>query len=121
MISHAQAARIIGTHFGEVKDKLLNTLRLREQAGAHSGRRVDRGQHAQRSRELGPVPFCPGHRPAAQHALPALCPSPLLVLAVLLLAAPVRDQGTHAPPDGPRNGVRTRTPFFLVNDTLEVP
>ena len=29
IISHEQAARIIGEHFGEIKDKLLNTLQLK--------------------------------------------------------------------------------------------
>jgi len=30
MISHEQAAAIIGKHFGEIKDKLLNTLQLKK-------------------------------------------------------------------------------------------
>ena len=33
-ISHEQASRIIGEHFPNVKDKLLNTLQLKEQASA---------------------------------------------------------------------------------------
>jgi len=40
IISHDQAARIIGTHFSEIQDKLLNTLQLIKQqkiAGENSG------------------------------------------------------------------------------------
>ena len=123
VISHAQAARIIGTHFGEVKDKLLNTLQLREQAGAHPGRReLIEASIAQRSRELGPVPFAQAidlrrNTRYLRYALP-----PLLVLAVLLLAAPslikeptrrLMAHGTEFVPEAPFR--------FLVNDTLEVP
>src|SRR5690606_22038339 len=58
VISHAEAARIIGTHFGEVKDKLLNTLQLREMADSGTAQRaLVEAAIAQRSRELGPVPF----------------------------------------------------------------
>ena len=33
IISHAEAARIVGAHFPTISDKLLNTLQLRELAG----------------------------------------------------------------------------------------
>jgi hypothetical protein len=58
VISHAEAARIVGTHFSEVKDKLLNTLQLREMAASQAQQSdlID-AAIAQRSRELGPVPF----------------------------------------------------------------
>lgn len=56
VITHEEAARIIGTHFGEVKDKLLNTLQLRDMAAARSQQReLIEAAIAQRSRELGPV------------------------------------------------------------------
>src|SRR3954463_8271692 len=35
IISYEQASKIIGTHFTEVKDKLLNILQLRYEAAAH--------------------------------------------------------------------------------------
>src|SRR5688500_1058468 len=38
IISHEQAARIIGSHFGTVQDRLLNILQLRKQAGTDSHR-----------------------------------------------------------------------------------
>ena len=57
-INHEQASRIIGDHFGEVKDKLLNTLQLRHQASLDpsSAALIEASIH-QRSEELKPVPF----------------------------------------------------------------
>ena len=37
IISHEEAARIIGKHFSHVQDKLLNVLQLRELAGSAGG------------------------------------------------------------------------------------
>lgn len=36
VISHEQAAQIIGNHFADVKDKLLNILQLKQQAGSNA-------------------------------------------------------------------------------------
>lgn len=89
VISHAEAARIIGTHFGEVKDKLLNTLQLREMATAQPVQReLIEAAIAQRSRELGPVPFSNAidlrrNTRYLRYAVP-----PLAVLIILLFAAP---------------------------------
>src|SRR6188472_571103 len=35
VISHEQAAQIVGEHFSEVKDKLLNVLQLKDQLASH--------------------------------------------------------------------------------------
>ncbi|HNA31525.1 MAG TPA: hypothetical protein PL106_00265 [Flavobacteriales bacterium] len=89
VISHDEAAAIVGQHFGEVKDKLLNTLQLREQANSNFvNRELIEASIAQRSRELSPVPFAAAidlgkNRKYLRYALP-----PLAVLLVLLFAAP---------------------------------
>lgn len=58
IISHEEAARIIGSHFNDVRDKLLNTLQLHDLAAALPNRReLIEAAIAQRSRELGPVSF----------------------------------------------------------------
>ena len=98
VISHEQAATIIGAHFGDVKDKLLNLLQL--------GREVERGGDAaaqatrgvshelvlasidQRSAELQPVPFrraidLSENRRYLRYALP-----PLVLLLAFLTMAP---------------------------------
>ena len=38
LISHEEAAKIIGTHFSDVKDKLLNVLQLKNQLVSYSDR-----------------------------------------------------------------------------------
>jgi hypothetical protein len=124
VISHNEAANIIGTHFTEVKDKLLNTLQLREQAENDPSRReLIEASIAQRSRELKPVPFGNAidlrrNTRYLRFALP-----PLAVLIVLLFAAPslitgpagrLLAHGTEFTPEAPFR-------FVVLNDTLQVP
>jgi hypothetical protein len=113
VIGHAEAARIVGTHFTEVQDKLLNTLQ----------RELIEAAIAQRSRELSPVPFTNAidlrrNTRYLRYALP-----PLALLLVLLFAAPslitgptqrLLDHRSEFVPDAPFR-------FVLLNDTLEVP
>ncbi len=57
-IGHEEASRIIGAHFGEVKDKLLNTLQLKELSGSdRSSSELIEASIRQRVDELRPVPF----------------------------------------------------------------
>lgn len=124
VISHAEAARIIGIHFGEVKDKLLNTLQLREMSGAGPAQReLVEAAIAQRSRELGPVPFAKAidlrrNTRYLRYALP-----PLAVLVVLLFAAPslitgpaqrIMAHGSEFVPEAPFR-------FVVLNEELIVP
>ncbi|MGB1040434.1 MAG: DUF4175 family protein [Flavobacteriales bacterium] len=55
-IDYTTAASIIGTHFGEVKDKLLNTLQLIKE-GESSENKLITASINQRIEELKPVPF----------------------------------------------------------------
>ena len=122
VISHEEAARIVGTHFTEVKDKLLNTLQLRHMVSGTSQRDLLEAAIAQRSRELGPVPFANAidlrqNRRYLRFALP-----PLVLLLVLLIAAPSLITGPaqrlirHDREFLPEAPFR----FVLLNDTLEV-
>ncbi len=97
VISHERAAAIIGNHFGDVQDKLLNLLQLgREAQRSDSPTATTSGlSHelllasiSQKSNELQPVPFrraidLSENRKYLRYALP-----PLLLLIVLLVAAP---------------------------------
>ncbi len=57
-IDHHQAAQIVGNHFGDVKDKLLNTLQLQENAiSAGSSGSLLVASIEQKTSELRPVPF----------------------------------------------------------------
>jgi hypothetical protein len=62
IISHEDASKIVGDHFPEVKDKLLNTLQLQGQIANHdekSDLNVDLliASVEQRTLELSPIPF----------------------------------------------------------------
>ena len=96
-LSHADAARIIGKHFPEVSDKLLNLLQLMEDNSGASGSSGIFGTSRndlllaaiqQKTAQLRPVPFLSaidlkGNKKYLKYALP-----PLAVLLVLLLVAP---------------------------------
>src|SRR5690606_6745766 len=56
-ISHKQAAEIVGTHFSEIKDKLLNTLQLSETAKSESDNTFLLASIEQRTKQLAPFPF----------------------------------------------------------------
>ncbi len=89
VISHEQAAEIIGNHFADVKDKLLNVLQLRAQAERNSNQKeLILASIDQKSDKIKIVPFKSainlGHnRKYLRYALP-----PLLLLLVILFTAP---------------------------------
>jgi hypothetical protein len=89
VISHEQAAQIIGSHFGDVKDKLLNILQLNKQAQTNSAQaELIMASVNQKSNEIKFVPFKSAinlaqNRKYLRYALP-----PLLLLLVILFAAP---------------------------------
>jgi hypothetical protein len=97
IISHEQAAMIIGDHFANVKDKLLNILQLRKQADGQENRDLILASINQKSEEIKPVPFKAAidltkNRKNLRYALP-----PLLLLLFVLFAAPslIRNASTR--------------------------
>lgn len=88
VISHERAASIVGDHFSDVKDKLLNVLQLRQQAEQVDQKDLILASIDQKSEEIKPVPFKAAinlaqNKKYLRYALP-----PLLLLIVLLFAAP---------------------------------
>lgn len=123
-ITHAEAAGIVGNHFPQVKDKLLNTLQLRGQRDEDPQRRMlIEASIAQRSRELSPVPFSTAidlrlNRRYLRYALP-----PVGILLIMLFAAPsvitgptkrLLAHGTEFLPEAPFQ-------FVVLNKELTVP
>lgn len=123
VISYEEAAGIVGTHFAEVQDKLLNTLQLHGMAAAQT-------QHSalidaaidQRNKELGGIPFVNAidlrrNTRYLRYAVP-----PLAILLVLLLTAPSLITGPTARLLAHRSEFIPEAPFqfVLLNDTLEV-
>jgi len=57
IISHEKAATIIGTHFTDVKDRLLNVLQLKEQSQDAFSKSLIEASINQKAASLQPVPF----------------------------------------------------------------
>ncbi len=89
IISHEQAAQIIGNHFADVKDKLLNILQLKNQASNNAiYADLINASINQKSDEIKLVPFQAAidlqkNRKYLRYALP-----PVMLLLFLLLGAP---------------------------------
>lgn len=89
IISHKEASKIIGNHFPNISDKLLNTLQLKEQS-------VNQPQNLelvyasinQKAAELKPVPFTNAIDLAKNKKFVPYAAVPLLIMVVLLFAAP---------------------------------
>jgi hypothetical protein len=96
VISHEQAALIIGDHFTDVKDKLLNILQLRQQSNNAIYAELITASINQKSNEIRLVPFQSAidlakNRKYLRYALP-----PVLLLLFLLLGAPnIIREGTN--------------------------
>ena len=87
IISHEQAAQIIGKHFPHVQDKLLNTLQLKSMASLGDNSLIE-ASIAQKIGELRPVPFSSAidfreNRKYLKWVLP-----PVSIILILLFAAP---------------------------------
>ncbi len=88
-LSYTQAAAIIGTHFGEVRDTLTNVLQLqRISAETDGASALLEAAIDQKIRKISPVPFTRAidfrsNRKYLKYALP-----PVFVLIILLLTAP---------------------------------
>ncbi|HMQ08605.1 MAG TPA: DUF4175 domain-containing protein [Saprospiraceae bacterium] len=87
-ISHEQAALIIGKHFENVQDKLLNILQLKKQTSIAEDRSLIEASIQQKSSEINPVPFnraidLSKNRKYLRYALP-----PAMIFILLLFAAP---------------------------------
>lgn len=87
IISHDEAARIIGAHFHDISDKLLNTLQLKQQASYPADQmELVYASINQKSDELRPVPFTAAidfkrNRKYVRYAL-----IPVIVLGIILIA-----------------------------------
>ena len=87
LISHEQAARIIGTHFTHVQDKLLNTLQLESQHRSNPSPLL-LASIDQKTKELRPVPFTDAINLSENKRYLKYVMPPLMVMVVLLIAAP---------------------------------
>ncbi|MBK7872393.1 MAG: hypothetical protein IPJ74_17805 [Saprospiraceae bacterium] len=90
-ISHEQAATIIGSHFADVKDKLLNVLQLKHQSDNIADKDLIMASVNQKTEEIKLIPFKSAinlseNRKYLRYALP-----PLLLFLILLFTGMIRD------------------------------
>jgi len=89
IISHKQAAQIIGKHFTNVEDKLLNTLQLKELSDLQQGdTALLQASIDQRIARLQPVPFSSAIDLRANRKYLKYAITPVLILVIFLFAAP---------------------------------
>ncbi len=95
VISHQKAAQIIGTHFSDVKDKLLNILQLKQQADSAPRKELLLAGIDQKSEDIKLVPFRKAidlgkNKKHLRWALPPL----LLLFCIVWLAPNIIREGT---------------------------
>jgi hypothetical protein len=94
IISYEQAAEIIGTHFSEVKDKLLNILQLKN-AASNSDSQLLLAAIDQKSVELKPIDFSFAIDIGKNRKYLRFLVPPLLLFLFIIIAAPnVIKEGT---------------------------
>lgn len=87
-ISHEQAAFIIGDHFENVKDKLLNILQLKAQSNIVADTELIEASIQQKSEEIKLVPFKAAIDLSKNRRYVKYAAVPLLVLLALLFGQP---------------------------------
>ncbi len=122
VISHERAALIIGHHFNDVKDKLLNILQLKQQADTQAQKELILASIDQKSNEIKLVPFKAAinlgqNKRYLRYALP-----PLMLLLVLLFAAPsmIRDSANRLLHNGKEFEKPAPFRFVINQDDLKV-
>ncbi|MFM1745958.1 MAG: hypothetical protein RLZZ630_1895 [Bacteroidota bacterium] len=88
-ISHNEAARIIGSHFSHIQDKLLNTLQLHDQASKEPEHlALIQASIGQKTAELRPIPFTSAIDLRMNRKYLPYAVIPVTLLLVMLFAAP---------------------------------
>lgn len=88
IISHEEAARIVGNHFTEVQDRLLNILQLRQQSASVSDTSLIDASINQKASQLKPVSFTGAINLNSNKKYFRYLAPPLLVFVFILFAAP---------------------------------
>jgi hypothetical protein len=88
LMKDEEAARIIGSHFPEVRDKLINTIQLKKLSEENVAAELLNAGIEQKTKTLHPVPFVRAvdftkNRKYLKYAIP-----PVLIILILLLASP---------------------------------
>jgi len=122
MISHEEASRIIGTHFKDVKDKLLNVLQLKSQSINFSDKSLIEASINQKASELRPIPFVAAidlskNRKYIRYAL---IPVSLLMGIIFLAPSLIKDSTTRIIQNNKDFSKEAPFSFGLADQKLEV-
>ncbi|MBK8701623.1 MAG: DUF4175 domain-containing protein [Saprospiraceae bacterium] len=122
-ISHEEAAKIIGNHFSDVKDKLLNILNLKKQSDFAENKDLLFAGIDQKTEAIRLVPFkaaidLRSNKKYLRYALP-----PFFLLIFLLFAAPsvIKDSTYRIVNNGQEFSKAAPFSFKLDSESLEVP
>lgn len=120
VISHEQAATIIGKHFGNVEDRLLNILQLKKQADSSDDKSLINASIDQKIETLNPVPFSAAINLGDNRKYLKYLVLPVLILVTLMLAWPDVIQQSSARLIRNNDSFERPAPFkfVLVNDKL---
>ena len=88
LISYEEAASIIGNHFSNVQDKLLNVLQLQQQSPSTVNHQLLEASIDQKIKELKPVPFTNAVDLSENKKYLKYASIPVLLIAVILFSAP---------------------------------
>jgi hypothetical protein len=89
VISHGKASEIIGFHFPEINDKLLNTLQLQKQASENPAQKnLIEASIAQRIKTFKPIPFVAAVKIRENKKYLSYALIPLTTIVVLAFTAP---------------------------------
>lgn len=117
IISHEQAAVIIGQHFTDVSDKLLNILQLKKAADGQSSKELIAASIDQKAQQLAPVPVVSAiDLSKNKKYLPYLIPL-VLVAIVILVAVPDMFRDASARLLSPTTSFSKPAPFTFILTT----
>lgn len=121
-ISPEEAAKIIGQHFSEVQDKLLNILQLKNEAGSGASRELIEASIQQKSKAIEWVPFSSAidlkkNKQYLKYALP-----PIVAVVLLLIFSPDILKESNARLARPGETFLKPAPFefVVINPSLKV-
>ncbi|MBK9402166.1 MAG: DUF4175 domain-containing protein [Bacteroidetes bacterium] len=122
-LSRNDAAKIIGEHFQPIRDKLLNTLQLHDQANAEPEHlALIHASINQKSAELRPIPFSSAIDLRKNRKYLPYAAFPLLALVIILFAAPslITDPTRRLLEHGKSFSRPAPFSFQVTNDKLQV-
>ena len=95
VISHEKASQIIGSHFIDIKDRLLNVLQLHKQCNDQKDNELLLASVEQKSSLLSPIPFKKAINLSENKRYLKYAAPPILLLLTLLLSSNIIEESTQ--------------------------